>query len=70
MGERLHRLTITCQHGEGEPLRRALRVEAGSHLAEDVILRWSPDNETIYVVTESVGLVNSVIADGSERDSG
>ena len=62
MGESsLHRFTITCAHGEGEPLHRALRVEAGSHIAEDLVLTWSPDNETIFVVTENVGLVLSVV---------
>ena len=61
MGDALHRLTIICRHGEGEPLHRALRVEAGHHISEDLILTWSPDNETIYVVTENVRLVRSVV---------
>ena len=63
MGEpsSLHRLTITCRHGEGEPLHRALRVEAGNHIAEDLVLTWSPDNETIFVVTENIGLIRSVV---------
>ena len=60
MGAELHRLTITCRRGEGEPLHRALRVEAGSHIAEDLILTWSPNDETIYVVTENIELVLSV----------
>lgn len=30
-------------------------------MAEELILTWSPDDETIYVVTENVGLIRSVV---------